>query len=180
MPRTGRPAAAQAKWNKKAFEATLAIGATMEDCVIALGMSAASIKRAMKKEYGRHVTFDQLARENRTALKLSARRNLAIAAAKKDPKTGRLYNQACAIHLAKVVGEWTDRITVREDDEQFAVRQQRADLEAEELRAVRTAQQLSAERVAAVMALLSGVARSMKSGHAGTEVPASATITSGT
>lgn len=119
MPRTGRPATAQAKFTRNAFEGLLEIGATQQEICHVMGISEPALTRAMKKEYGRNTTFVELAAIKSATVKMSLRRRVLQGAFAGD--------KTMLIFAAKVYGGMSERVIVRQDPQQFAEQQDRED-----------------------------------------------------
>lgn len=98
MPRTGRPATARAAFNADVLEGMLAVRATLDDVCDHFGISQESLRRNIRRHYGKGTTFESLSRRFVSRTRLSVRRMyLAAAMSRKpngDPKFPALLRDA--------------------------------------------------------------------------------------
>ena len=155
MARTGRPATAMARFDVKVFEALLAVKSTREECELVLGMSRASLDRAIRRQYGPKATFEQVALEKAVLTKISLRRRVLNGAMSGD--------RTLLIFASKTMAGLSERVTVEEDEQQRKAREAAADQRARATAtamgqavgaAVTDALQLEEDRVQRLMALL--------------------------
>ena len=156
MARTGRPATAQAKFDQNKFEAYLTVRTCKSVVLAVMEISEPSLRRAIKRVYGRKATFDILAHKFGGKTQITTRTTMLTAALAKDSK-GKHYNQQALIYATKTLGDLSDKVVIKDDPDQHDERMAAAAATAEAVVEIRERETVRIELLIAALSKASKV-----------------------